>query len=402
MIEDSLWSSKNLENLVDGIVQCSGMTVSIYDKDYRPILRKFATGKLVSYLRDKHGEKLLSDVLEFEDKLTRQENTKQEGSEASFYERLDCVASPIWLHEQLEGFFVIGYVFTHFPSPEDCDTLARKVGDTYLAIWHNARADQPSTAEKLRKFAVLTKEILESHISGISAGLQLAAAGKMKDEILSLVSHELRTPLTSTLLRLQILERALQSDKFPAYAEKVTQAIGSLKAQDNLINDLLDSTKISQGKLNYEYSKVDINSILRGVFDQMKPLFDQKGVSLVLELAKGPISIKGDEARLKQVLVNLLNNALKFTPEGRVLLRVSETKAFVRIEVIDSGIGLSKEELKRIFYKFVQGVHDNLNYKGLGLGLFICDQIVRAHGGEINAESEGLGKGTTFTLKIPR
>ncbi len=226
-------------------------------------------------------------------------------------------------------------------------------------------------------------------------------ANRLKDEFLATVSHELRTPLTSILGWTHLL-RTRQSDP-----EKVAHAIDVIernaKAQLQLIEDLLDVSRIILGKMRLDVQPVDPTEVIETAIESIRPAADAKGVRIQTVLDTGVGVISGDAARLQQVVWNLLSNAVKFTPKGgRVQVRLERINSHLEIKVSDTGIGLSPEFLPYVFDRFRQADQmPNRRQGGLGLGLAIVRHLVELHGGEVSVDSPGEGQGTTFTVVLP-
>lgn len=395
-----VWSSPGLHSILKSLVECSDLTASLYNGELELVDRVFHRGNLIEHLSHDLSEKFIPEMDVFEKKLIGKSPQGNDFGSYQFANRLDVEVIPLKLLGKVEGILVIGYVFTRYPSPEDCQHLSRAFGDTYLRMWHRARKDLPSTKDKMNKFAFLYQSVLESHLAGTISGLKLQAADNLKDELLSVVSHELKTPLSAGLLRLQMLEKKLQRDKEIDFELEVKTLISTFRSQETIINDLLDVAKISQGQLRYNKELTNLNTILKKCVEEIKPLIERKDVSLQMDFSTEDIEMILDPVRIKQVFINLLNNAVKFTEKGsvKVILDTHEGKA--RVAIKDTGMGLDQEALGRIFSKFVQA-SSNQSSKGLGLGLFLTEQIVRAHNGNISVESEGLHLGATFIVELP-
>jgi signal transduction histidine kinase len=236
--------------------------------------------------------------------------------------------------------------------------------------------------------------------------VEVEAAGRAKDEFLATLSHELRTPLTPVLALLP----ALQSDpRLPEDVREDLATIGrNISLEARLIDDLLDLTRIGKGKIDLDYTAVDLIEILNHTVKSVCGLdASSKDLQVVEELASGSHVLNGDSARLTQVLWNLLKNATKFTPAGgRIVIRTRhETvngEPWLVLEVEDTGIGIEPEALPRIFATFEQGGRAiTRQFGGLGLGLAISQAIVKLHHGTITAESEGRDRGARFTVRLP-
>ncbi len=226
-------------------------------------------------------------------------------------------------------------------------------------------------------------------------------ANRLKDEFLATVSHELRTPLTSilgwaTMLRSNRVEgEALQR------ALEIIER--SAKNQHQIIEDLLDVSRIITGKLRLEIRPVDLASLIETAIESLRPAFDAKKVRLQKLLDTGLHPVSGDPSRLQQIVWNLLSNAIKFTPrDGRVQIRLERIASHVEIAVMDTGQGISDDFLPFVFDRFMQADSTTTRkHGGLGLGLAIVRHLVELHGGTVQAESEGEEKGSTFTVVLP-
>ena len=236
--------------------------------------------------------------------------------------------------------------------------------------------------------------------------VEAEAASRAKDNFLATLSHELRTPLTPVVA----LVSALQTDeRLPSDVRADLEIIHrNIALESRLIDDLLDLTRISRGKLELRLEGVDIRPI---VAHALKTVCDwgseEKAVRCHSELADVPHPVRADPARVTQVFWNLLKNAVKFTPHGgeicvRSRIEDVDGKPWIVVEVKDSGIGIDPEALPRIFGAFEQGGRGiTRRFGGLGLGLAISKAIVELHGGSIEATSEGLGRGSVFTVRLP-
>ncbi|HUG55028.1 MAG TPA: ATP-binding protein [Vicinamibacteria bacterium] len=227
------------------------------------------------------------------------------------------------------------------------------------------------------------------------------AANRAKDEFIAMISHELRTPLGAILIWAQLL-KGEELD-----GATVSRAVGmierSTKTLAQLIDDLLDASRIIAGKLTFESRPLDVRPVIEAALEAAAPAVEAKGLTLSRTLASLLPPVSGDPSRLQQVVGNLLANAVKFTPAGgHVEVRLERDGAVVRVKVSDSGNGISPEFLPFIFDRFSQAdTASTRKQKGLGLGLAIARHIVELHGGAIDAASEGEGKGSTFTVTLP-
>jgi signal transduction histidine kinase len=224
------------------------------------------------------------------------------------------------------------------------------------------------------------------------------AASRAKDEFLATVSHELRTPINAVLGWAAML-RTEQID--PSRAAYACEAIErSARAQAQLLEQLLDVSRIVSGKLELRLAPVHVEAIIGAALDAVRPAADERRVRILTEIDGGIPLIFGDPERLQQVVINVLSNAVKFSPdEGVVEVALCRDETAARIVVSDTGVGIRSEFLPYVFDRLRQGA--NTGNRGLGLGLWIVRDIVERHGGTVTAESDGEGKGSTFTITLP-
>jgi PAS domain S-box-containing protein len=226
-------------------------------------------------------------------------------------------------------------------------------------------------------------------------------ANRVKDEFLATVSHELRTPLNAIMGWTHLLTRGKLDEETSARGLETIARNAS--AQNQLISDLLDVSRIISGQLRFESGVVDLIRVIEAVTETVRPAADAKGVVLHLKLAQDAGLMSGDSMRLQQIVWNLLNNAVKFTPRGgQVSVQLKREYSSIVIVVSDTGEGISSEFLPYIFDRFRQAESTTKRqHSGLGLGLAIVRHLVEAHGGTIRASSKGRAKGATFTVTFP-
>lgn len=234
-----------------------------------------------------------------------------------------------------------------------------------------------------------------------AARAEAEAANRAKDEFLAIVSHELRTPLNSILGWAQIL-RTTKFDK-ESFTHGLETIEKNAKAQAKLIDDILDASRIITGKLRLDVRPVDLASIIESAIDTARPAADAKSIQIKMSLESWAGLVSGDPNRLQQVIWNLLFNAIKFTAKsGQVEVRLRCTNSQVEVAVSDTGQGISAEFLPHVFDRFRQANSTSARkHGGLGLGLAIVRHLVELHGGSVHADSEGEGRGATFTVKLP-
>jgi PAS domain S-box-containing protein len=234
-----------------------------------------------------------------------------------------------------------------------------------------------------------------------SARAEAERANYLKDEFLSTLSHELRTPLNSILLWAQRLQH--NTDDRSQVERGLSAIERNTKVQAQLISDLLDVSAIVSGKLRLEVRPLDLAAMIKAALEGLSPAIDAKQLKLQSSFDLNAGLISGDAARLQQVVWNLVNNAIKFTPSGgHVDLRLERVESHVEISVADDGQGIRPELLPYLFDRFRQGdVKSHRSHGGLGLGLAIVKHLVEMHGGTVSASSAGLGQGAKFTVTLP-
>ncbi|HWH81382.1 MAG TPA: response regulator [Burkholderiaceae bacterium] len=225
---------------------------------------------------------------------------------------------------------------------------------------------------------------------------------RAKEEFLTSLSHELRTPLAAILGWTTLLQRpSLEAKTLRRGIEVIAR---NAKAQSQLVADLLDVSRIVSGKLRMNVERVDLNAVFSDAADAARPGAQAKGVEIDARLAGSPMVINGDPTRLNQIASNLISNALKFTPAGgRVTIVTRATEPGVEVDVSDTGEGIDEEFLPYVFDRFSQGDGSAARvHGGLGLGLSIVKSLVEQHGGSVEAQSGGKGRGSSFRLSFAR
>ena len=231
----------------------------------------------------------------------------------------------------------------------------------------------------------------------------LEELNKLKSEFISLVSHELRTPLAIVKEGVSLVFEGIAGEITQKQKGILTKAKSNIERLDRIIADLLEISRIERGRLKLHYSLVDFKSLIRDSSEFFRRQAQEKGITLEYRLPKQEINMFIDAERINQVISNLITNAIKFTEEGgRILVEVQILEDKVRVGVIDTGVGIAKEDMPRLFHKFVQvSKVATAEKKGLGLGLSIAKELVERSGGEIWAESR-LGVDSKFYFTLPR
>ncbi len=279
------------------------------------------------------------------------------------------------------------------------DTVFTRTADgsphQLLGIAEDITARKQGEAERSQLLA----QEQAARAAAVSEAARSAAANRAKDEFLAMVSHELRNPLSCILAYSQLLQtRNLNESTYIRALETIER---NAKLQSQLINDLLDISRITSGTLRLTNLPVDLPVIIEAAIDTMRLAAQAKAIQIesILEPIFG--CVVGDEQRLQQIIGNLLSNAIKFTPEGgRIQVKLTSLNTNVQLQVSDTGQGISAEFLPYVFDPFRQAARTG-RQGGLGLGLAIVRHLVELHGGTIAVESPGEGQGATFTIKLP-
>ena len=252
--------------------------------------------------------------------------------------------------------------------------------------------------------ATLAQRVAERTAELSRANAELERASRLKDEFLANMSHELRTPLNAILG----MSEALQEQVYGPLNDKQSRSLRTVEQSGrhllSLINDILDVSKIEAGKVELEIGSVSVEAVSQASLGLIKQAAHEKRITVNADFDNAPMTIQADERRLKQILVNLLTNAVKFTPEGGAMgLEVSGDagEGMVHFSVWDTGIGISQEDMAKLFKPFVQ-LDSSLSrqHSGTGLGLALVSRLTESHGGRVSLESKE-GQGTRFTVSLP-
>jgi len=309
------------------------------------------------------------------------------------------VVAPLIAQGELIGCLALGAARPGAFAPEHVD-ISREVADQIAVALHQARLREQVSQHA----AELELRVAERTGELSAANVELARANRLKDEFLAAVSHELRTPLNAILS----LTQGLEEQVFGPLNDKQLKSLHGVGESGrhllSLINDVLDVAKIQAGKLELEICPVAVEKVCRASLGMVKQAAEMKRLKVFFSLGGDVTMVQADPSRLKQVLFNLLDNAVKFTPEGgRIGLEVvgDEAQGLVHFAVWDTGIGIARDDLAKLFQPFVQ-LDASLarRYQGTGLGLMLVRRLTEMHGGAVSVESE-LGQGSRFTVALP-
>ena len=245
-----------------------------------------------------------------------------------------------------------------------------------------------------RQQILAQRDALEAYAEG------LKTADRHKNQFIAILGHELRNPVMALGAGLELLRRSADANRAQEIREKMGRQIVHLS---RLVEDLLDISRIDQGKISLKKDTVELGAVLKSAIEASEPLITTHGHTLVFEAPPEPILLYADHIRLAQIVSNLLNNAAKYTPpRGQISLVAKPSGDSVEIAVSDNGVGIPAEMQSQIFKIFIQARDDEkLTKDGLGIGLALVKQLVELHDGTITVESGGVGKGSRFTVRLP-
>lgn len=379
----------------NGVMITEGAMASDFCRDYN---KKSPIGRKRCAECDKHGGEL----------------ALEQGKSVTYHCHAGLVdfAAPIMAHGKRVGHINGGQVRTEELDEEHLRQVAKEIEvdpDEYVEAARKIRyieqEELDRTTSFLYRMSAIISELAYDRYSLVHAYEEIERPTQMKSDFLANMSHEIRTPMNAVI---GMAEMALREDLPSTARGYVNQIIASGKTLLTIINDILDFSKVEAGKMTIEEEEYEPMSLINDVANIVNTRIGEKDVELILDIAPNlPRKLKGDINRIKQVIINLANNAVKFTRQGQVVLKVGFRKTLkdeIRLEVSvqDTGIGIKKEDMKKLFKGFQQlDSKRNRNIEGTGLGLAIANRIITLMGGEIWVESE-YEKGSTFSFWIPQ
>ena len=323
-------------------------------------------------------------------------------------------SAPIIVEGQIIGYIAGGMVFEREPERHTFDKIALRYGIDSDELWKAALEIPVCSIDNIVKasnflynMSIITINTINSRIQSYRASSELRIASQLKDDFLANMSHEIRTPMNAVIGMADI---ALQEDLTPVAADYIRQIQTSGKALLHIINDILDYSKISSGKLDIFEEEYNLSSMIKDVSSIISNRIKDKSdrVSLFFDINPNiPSKLIGDSSRIKQILINIANNAVKFTNDGLVTISInhkfkSASEIILDIRIKDTGIGIKNEDIPKLFKSFSQvDSKRNRNVEGTGLGLAIVKQLIELMNGQINVDSK-YGIGSTFSVEIPQ
>ena len=263
-------------------------------------------------------------------------------------------------------------------------------------------ASDDEIGDLVRAFSEMLRRVQTASAEREQLLVREREASRLKDEFLAAVSHELRTPLNAIVGWVQILTTTAASEQ--TVARGIAAIARNARAQTRVIEDLVDVSRFATGKMNIRFDPVDFREVIDNAVEVSRAAADASGVALRVDVGRDPCLVNGDRDRLQQVVWNLLSNAIKFTLAGGTIdVVLAPVDDVVELRVIDSGGGIPASFLPHVFDRFRQADGSmTREHGGLGLGLAIVKELTELHGGTVAASSEGVGRGSTFTIRLPR
>jgi two-component system CheB/CheR fusion protein len=294
---------------------------------------------------------------------------------------------------------VLGVLSVHFRTRHMFSERDRQLGDVLgrvAADMIESRSQHDSVQALNASLRLRTAELEGSRDQLARQAAELTLQDRNREEFLAVLGHELRNPLSAIQSSIAVVR--VEEDR-----SRRALAVVERQAQHmtRLINDLLDMTRVRHGRVRLERQAMDLNQAVASAVDTARPRADSKGLRIESDVPRAPLIVDGDPERVAQILDNLLRNAIGYTDQGTVTVRVHHDDAGVaRVAVQDTGIGIEHAEAAHVFEPYQRGVN-NRRREGLGLGLALVKSLVEAHGGEVAVESDGPGAGSTFSVTIP-
>ncbi len=409
-----LISASTLQKMQDAFSMMTGIAALVTDANGNAVTKPSGFHDFCTkYIQETENGKIMCGQC-YKDETEKARLVKDTGKPCRYFCHAGLMAfsAPIMAGKRMAGCFIGGQVLTKPLCKEQILETARRTGacekgliDAAESIKVMDQAGIDRAAAALYDIANVLSEVAGNKNQIYFNNLQLEKASHMKSDFLANMSHEIRTPMNAVI---GMAEMALREDISPAARGYIRQIKSSGQSLLTIINDILDFSKIESGKMDINEVDYEPMSVINDVVNIIMTRIGNKKVELTLDINPGlPHELHGDNIRIKQVLVNLANNAVKFTSKGNVHIEmdfkyVKDNEIMLYVSISDTGSGIKKEDMKKLFKSFQQvDSKRNRNIEGTGLGLAICKQLVSLMGGEIQAESV-YGKGSKFTFRIPQ
>ncbi len=403
----SLFDSSSWTPALEKYAEATGWSVALFDLETRLVLRTAPTPLVTLFGEDDVAAGLFLDCA----RRCLLPDGERRAVVVSDARGLTVVGTALALNGTVMGAAVGGYALAQFCHVGGVRDWARSAGVPFDTLWNIVRRLSPAPERRLILHGELLQVLGDALLGEVCRTRQyedvaerLRAADAIKDEFLAVLSHELRSPMHAILGWLRVLSSAGMRD--PDLVDRAVKTIErNVSMQTQIINDLLDVSRILSGKLEIEHEIVDLTTLVTGCVESLQPTAHGKQVALRLIIpAPGATPVVGDSIRLQQVVSNLVGNAIKFTDaDGVITVTVEQQPGSIGVIVEDTGHGIAPEFLPHLFERFRQADGSSgRKHGGLGLGLSIVKHLVMLHGGEVHAASPGIGRGARLSITIPR
>jgi len=306
---------------------------------------------------------------------------------------------PLFIEEKIMGMIVLGNKISGEPySTQDIELLTNLANQASIAL-QNAKlySEVKGFSEKLEKeVEKRTKELKEAYED-------LKRLDKAKTEFVSIASHQLRTPLTAVKGYISMMQEGTYGEMPNKMEKPLDNIYASNERLIKLVNDLLNVSRIEAGRIEMKFEKASLENMISSVVEEFDTVAKEKNIYLKWEKPKEPLpKISIDREKMRQVIMNLIDNAIRYTEKGGITVKAKNLNSKMQILVSDTGTGLTKSEISKMFESFSRGAAGTRLYtEGAGLGLYIARRFVEMHKGKIWAESKGKGRGSTFYVELP-
>lgn len=392
------WSS--WEALLSQFSQATNCTTTLYAADGRPAIGPICSSDIGLVLGHSPFFREEGEGRRFEQEIAARAMLQLEVVRSMYLDQLAVVAVPIVIFGKCQGAVVFGWLPVTFSSALGAERIAIAAGTDPRRLWAVLRLQPPLGQSRVELYARFLSSLVATHARLRETMREIAAVTRLREESLARVAHELRTPLSSVLLRISALLSTPLDDAREIRAA-LEAMLRNVREESRLIDDIVDSARSQTGQMSISPVTCNILEVVSAAVQTILPQARSRGVGIEVRWSDHEQElVEGDEARLQQAFWNLLANAVKFTePGGTVTVAHRQRESMHDISIQDTGMGIERPMLNHIFAPFVR--ERSNNDSGLGLGLSIARHIVELHGGRILVDSEGRGKGSTFTVVLP-
>jgi len=399
---------KEIYNFISGTIVATFHTKAFgvlnYDQTSGQYVTQFNSGFEINNRKIFPGDRILHEEYIKKSKALVIEEIKSTAYEAhkEVIDMLTAVGAavvvPLNIKDETLGVMVLGQKESgDMYNDEDLRTLETIASQAAISIKNAQLYDET------RGFSVtLQKEVERQTAQLKEANIELQKLDKAKSDFISIASHQLRTPLTAIKGFTSMILEGSYGRVTNVVRDKLEKILESSERLVRLVNDLLDLSHMEGGKIEYHFDKVDFDAMVKSVVEELTPQAEKKKLKFKWATPDENIWVWADEQKLRQVAMNLIDNAIKYTPQGSVEVTLARVDGNVQMAVKDTGMGMKEGEAENLFQKFVRGQEaSRYHTEGAGIGLYVARQLIEAQKGQVWAESEGENKGSTFFIKMP-